>query len=107
MAVATSGDYRRYVEHQGRRYSHTIDPTTGRPVDHALASVTVLTPSATEADALATALSVLGLEAGFALAEARGQAALFIVRTPGGFRERETSAFGLHRAGGRATRPDR
>lgn len=93
MAVSTSGDYRDYFESAGRRYSHTIDPSTGRPVTHGLASVTVLRPTAAEADGIATALTVLGPEAGFALAESRGWAALFIERDGDGFRQRETTAF--------------
>jgi len=93
MAVSTSGDYRDYFETGGRRYSHTIDPSTGRPVTHGLASVTVLRPTAAEADGIATALTVLGPEAGYALAESQGWAALFIERDDDGFRQRETTAF--------------
>lgn len=93
MSVSTSGDYRDYFEAGGRRYGHTIDPATGRPVAHAVASVTVLRPLAAEADALATALSVLGVDAGWDLAEAQGWPALFIERTADGFRQRETTAF--------------
>jgi thiamine biosynthesis lipoprotein len=92
-AVSTSGDYRDYFESGGTRYSHTLDPESGRPVTHGLASVTVLRPTATEADGLATALDVLGPAAGFELAEREGWAALFIERIPGGFRQRETTAF--------------
>ncbi len=69
MAVATSGDYRNFFEHEGVRYSHTIDPETGRPVTHDLASVTIVHPSAALADAMATAVHVLGPEAGYELAE--------------------------------------
>jgi len=58
--VATSGDYRNYFEREGKRYSHTIDPKTGRPITHTLASVTVLHKSAMMADGLATAIMVLG-----------------------------------------------
>jgi thiamine biosynthesis lipoprotein len=93
MAVSTSGDYRDFFEAGGQRYSHTLDPRSGRPVTHSLASVTILRPTATEADGLATALSVLGPDEGFDLAESQGWAALFIQRTPDGFRERETTAF--------------
>ncbi len=94
VAAATSGDYRNYVEVDGRRYSHTIDPRTGRPVDHRLASVTVLHASAMWADGYATALDVLGPEAGFDLAERLGLPALFIVRGDGSFHARYTDAFG-------------
>lgn len=84
IALATSGDYRNFYQSGGRRYSHTIDPRTARPIAHALASVSVLHPEAVYADALATALNVLGPEAGYALAEREGLAALFIVRESGG-----------------------
>jgi thiamine biosynthesis lipoprotein len=93
MAVSTSGDYRDFFEANGARYSHTLDPRSGRPVSHGLASVTVLRPTALEADALATALMVLGPVEGLGLAERRGWAALFVERTPGGLRPRETTAF--------------
>lgn len=81
--VATSGDYRNFFEHDGVRYSHTIDPRTGRPVAHKLASVTVLAERAAVADALATALLVLGPDAGPALARQQDIAALFLVRKNG------------------------
>lgn len=100
MSVSTSGDYRDYIEMDGRRYGHTIDPATGRPVAPTLASVTVLRPLAAEADALATALTVLGPAAGRSLAEAQGWPALFIERTLDGYRQRETSAFARYVAGG-------
>lgn len=93
MAVSTSGDYRDFFEAEGQRYSHTLDPRTGRPVTHSLASVTILRPTATEADGLATALTVLGPDEGFDLAESQGWAALFIQRTADGFSQRETTAF--------------
>ena len=60
IGVATSGDYRNYFEREGKRYSHTIDPQTGKPITHKLASVTVLHKSAMMADGLATAIMVLG-----------------------------------------------
>ena len=95
VSVATSGDYRRFFEDAGRHYSHTIDPRTGWPVDHGLASVTVLHPECMVADALATALFVLGGEAGLAHAERRGLVALFIERAggEGGVEERMTAGF--------------
>ena len=92
-AMATSGDYRNYFEQDGIRYSHTIDPRTGRPVSHDLASVTVLHPSATLADAWATGLLVLGLDEGYATALENGLAAYFIVRGDEGFRETFTPGF--------------
>lgn len=91
-AMATSGDYRNYVERDGERWSHTIDPRTGRPITHGLASVTVLASTCTEADAWATALNVLGPEQGLALADARGLKAYFLVRSGGGFRAVQSAA---------------
>ena len=94
LALATSGDYRNYYEVDGRRISHTIDPRTGHPIEHALASVSVLHSDAVHADALATALDVLGPEAGYALAQREGLAAYFIVRREdGSFAPRATPAF--------------
>jgi len=68
-ALVTSGTYRRYFEQDGRRFSHTIDPKTGRPVDHSLLSVTVRDSTAWRADALATAMMVLGVEKSLQLLE--------------------------------------
>ena len=93
VSVATSGDYRRYFEHDGRRFAHTIDPRTGYPAAHALASVTVIHRDCMMADALSTALTVLGPEAGMAFAQRQALAARFLVRTPAGFRELTTPAF--------------
>lgn len=61
-ALATSGNYRNYYERGGRKYAHTIDPRTGRPVQHSLLSATVLAPDCATADAYATAFMVLGLD---------------------------------------------
>lgn len=80
QAIATSGDYRNYVEKDGRRYSHTIDPRTGRPIAHALASVSVIASSAMRADALATAIMVMGPEEGYRLAAREALAAQLIIR---------------------------
>jgi FAD:protein FMN transferase len=80
LTLATSGDYRNYFEEDGTRYSHTLDPRTGRPIEHRLASVTVAHDSNAWADAWATALMVLGDEAGMALAREEGLAVLMIVR---------------------------
>ena len=78
-AVATSGSYERYVEIDGRRYSHIIDPRTGIPVNNGLGSVSVIAPTATEADAYSTTLFVLGRQAGAAFLAARpGCTAVFI-----------------------------
>ncbi len=81
-AVATSGDYRNFFEVDGRRYSHTIDPRTGWPVQHELVSVTVIADNAMRADALATALSVLGVEDAIALAR-RESLAVYLVSQRG------------------------
>lgn len=79
-AVATSGDYRHFVEVRGRRLSHTIDPHRGAPLLASPASVTVVAPSCTAADAWATALMVLGHQEGSALARKCGIDALFLLR---------------------------
>lgn len=91
IAITTAGDYHDYFEKDGVRYSHTIDPTTGRPVAHRLASVTVVANDATYADGMDTALEVLGPESGFALAERLKIAAYFIVRADDGFTVRYTA----------------
>ena len=93
IAVATSGDYRNFFEDHGTRYSHTVDPRTGMPIVHALASVTVMDRSAMRADALATAFMVLGPDAGRKLALAHNIAALFIERNGSGFATLATPAF--------------
>jgi thiamine biosynthesis lipoprotein len=94
QSMATSGDYRIYFERDGRRYSHEIDPATGAPVTHRLASVSVVAADCAYADAMATALFVLGPDRGFALADARQLAAYFIVRNEDGtLVERVTPAF--------------
>lgn len=79
-SIATSGDYRRYRDNAGRRYAHTLDPRTGQPVDNGVASVTVVHDGCMQADALATALTVLGERDGLAYARRHDLAALFIVR---------------------------
>ena len=85
-ALSTSGDYRNFFEQDGKRYSHEIDPKTGAPVDRKLGSVTVVGEVGMVVDGLATALMVLGDQAGPALAEAQGLAAYFIVREDGEIR---------------------
>ena len=93
LSVATSGDYRNFFEFEGRRYSHTIDPRTGWSVTHNLASVTVLGESAAFADAMATAIMVLGPEAGLALAEREDIAADLLLRDGGAITEHMSSKF--------------
>jgi thiamine biosynthesis lipoprotein len=99
-AIATSGDYRFYVEHAGRRYAHAIDPATAAPVAHGLASVSVIAADAMRADALATALLVLGPERGMALAQRLDLAAHFIIRDPdGALRDQASPALRARAAG--------
>ncbi|NHZ40925.1 FAD:protein FMN transferase [Massilia aquatica] len=93
LAVATSGDYRRYFEHGGQRASHTLDPRSGAPIRNHVASVTVLHAECMAADALSTALSVLGPDEGLALAEKQQLAARFLLRHDGGLREVVSTAY--------------
>ena len=93
MAVATSGNYRNYYEQDGVRYSHTLDPSTLKPVTHNLASVTVVDASAARADALATALMVMGDEQGVAWATRHQVPAYFIMKQDQGFVARSTAGF--------------
>jgi thiamine biosynthesis lipoprotein len=92
-AVATSGDYRIYFEANGVRFSHIIDPATGKPINHKLVSVTVIHPSSMTADGLSTALMVMGMEKGIAFATENNLAALFISKTENGFDEQFTVKF--------------
>jgi thiamine biosynthesis lipoprotein len=81
-AVATSGDYHRFVTIGGKRYSHIVDPKSGHSSE-SLASVTVICPSATDADALSTAVTVMGKEKGLALIEQMpGVEVILITPTP-------------------------
>lgn len=92
-AIATSGDYRICFERDGHRYCHEIDPSTGRPMDNRLASVSVVAATGAEADALGK-LIVLGPEQAYAVAVARNLAAHFIVReADGSLRDSMTPAF--------------
>lgn len=81
-ALATSGDYRNFFEFEGRTYSHTIDPSTASPVDHHLAAVTVIADSCARADALATAILVMGPERGLAWAASQNVKAMLLSRSP-------------------------
>jgi FAD:protein FMN transferase len=92
FAVATSGDYRHYYARDGKRYSHTIDPRSGRPIEHDLASVAVVHEDAMYADAWGTAFNVLGAEAGFELAEKLGMSVMFIVDTDRQLQAKSTPA---------------
>jgi len=79
--LATSGDYRNYYEEAGVRYSHTINPFTGKPVQHKLTSVSVIRPTSAEADAMATMFMVMGTERGYKFAVEHKVAAYFIYRS--------------------------
>lgn len=92
-AVATSGDYRNYFEKDGQRFSHTIDPKTGYPITHNLASVTVIGESAAEVDALATAFLVMGADQAMQYAKSYNVAAYFIVKEQEGFVGKASDAF--------------
>lgn len=92
LAIATSGDYLRFFEQDGRRYSHTVDGRTGYPIEHALASVTVLHAECMAADAHATAIMVLGTEQGLAYAEQWQLPCLLVSRHQAGFSETMSSA---------------
>ncbi|WP_394150693.1 FAD:protein FMN transferase [Vibrio maritimus] len=93
MAIATSGDYRNYFEKEGVRYSHIIDPSTGKPINNKVVSVTVLDKSSMTADGLATGLMVLGEEKALQVAEQHSIPALIIVKTEDGFNEIASEAF--------------
>jgi thiamine biosynthesis lipoprotein len=86
-AIATSGDYRHWVELDGHSFSHSMDPARQAPLTDSLTAVSVIETSCMLADAWATALMVAGPQAGPALAQARGMDALFVLREGDGFRE--------------------
>ena len=91
--MATSGDYRNFFTEDGQRYAHTMDPATGRPVRHRLASATVLDPSCARADALATTLMVLGEEKAREFCRRHGIAAYLLIHQGEGTRAIMTDAF--------------
>jgi len=93
VGMTTSGDYRDFFEIDGRRYSHTIDPRTGRPVAHDLRAVTVIADDAMRADALATALLVMGPDQGMEYANAHELAALFVQGEAGAYTRSSSKAF--------------
>jgi thiamine biosynthesis lipoprotein len=98
-AIATSGTTKDFFEQDGRHYSHIIDPTTARPVEHPPMAVSVVADTAMEADAWATALVVLGSERGYSLAQARGLAALLVTASGATFDVRITDALRAHLLG--------
>ncbi|MCW8335151.1 FAD:protein FMN transferase [Vibrio paucivorans] len=93
MAIATSGDYRNYFERDGIRYSHIINPQTGKPIRNKVVSVTVLDKSSMTADGLATGIMVLGEEKGLEVANKHNIPALIIVKTKDGFLELTSEAY--------------
>ena len=101
LAVATSGDYRRYLEVGDARLAHTMDPRRGAPVNNAVASVTVLARTCMHADAWATALLVAGASEGLAMAQRMGLDVLFLLRRAEGLMEVGLGRFGSAADGSR------
>ncbi len=93
VAMATSGDYRNYFDLNGIRYSHTIDPTTGYPIKHNLASVTVISDSCMKADGLATAFMVMGPEKALQYATENHIAIFLLIKDGGHFTEKQSLEF--------------
>lgn len=93
MGMASSGDYRIYFEENGKRFSHEIDPKTGYPIQHHLASITVLAPTSMTADGLSTGLFVLGEDKALEVAEQHNIPVYLIIKTENGFETRISSAF--------------
>ncbi len=96
LGVATSGDYRNYFEKDGERFSHTIDPTTGKPIKHSLVSVTVLHPETMVADAYATAFMVMGADRSLGFAEANQLPIYLMIKTEDGYSYHHSSVFKSH-----------
>lgn len=97
-AISTSGEYRDYYERDGRRYSHTIDPRTARPLDREPGSIVVIASSTAQADAWATALNVLGPHDGLPLATQRHLPVLFIERKGNKWVSQGTPEFDRYRS---------
>lgn len=91
--LATAGDYRQYFEDNGKRFSHIIDPDNGMPINHKLASVTVIHPSCMTADGLSTAIMLMGPEKGLAFAKKQGLPAYLVIKTDDGFETVYTEQF--------------
>jgi thiamine biosynthesis lipoprotein len=81
-ALATSGTYQQFFEHEGKRYAHVLDARTGKPVEHSTTSVSVSAPTCVSADGWATALLILGPQEGAKLAEKHGVSAIFLTEQP-------------------------
>ena len=98
QSVVTSGNYRKYYEHDGVRYSHTLNPSTGQPVNHSLLSVSVISRHSWYADAMATAFMVMGLDQSLQFIQQHPdnpdiQAVFFIYNDHGQYRTHATQAF--------------
>jgi len=93
ISIATSGDYLSYREIDGKRYSHLLDPSTGKPIIHNLASVSVLHDNCSIADAYATAINVMGPEIGYNFAFEKELPIFMIVRENNMFVEKYTTQF--------------
>ncbi len=93
LSMATSGDYWNYFEENGIRYSHTIDPATGKPITHNLASVTVVANTCAESDAFATAIDVMGPEEGLQFAKDNELKVYYIVKDKNKFNSFYTTQF--------------
>jgi thiamine biosynthesis lipoprotein len=93
LSMATSGDYWNYFEENGQRYSHTINPKTGKPITHNLASITVISPSCMLADAYATAIDVMGPTKGMIFANRNKLNAYFITKEKDKFKTSFTEGF--------------
>jgi thiamine biosynthesis lipoprotein len=96
VAIATSGPYRNFVVREGKRLSHVVDPRSGAPVASELISVSVIAPSAMQADGWATALLVAGSDAGWEIAKREQLAAFFLSGRDGEWRRRATQRFEAH-----------
>ena len=92
ISVATSGDYRNFIEQNGKRFSHTISPKTGKPVVNNLASVTVLATTCIEADGYATAIMSMGYEKGLEMSEKLNLPVIFFLHNNGNFDLKTSSA---------------
>lgn len=92
-AVSTAGSYRNYFELDGRRYSHIIDPRTGKPITHRLVSATVISDTALEADGWDTALMVMGTKEAMEFAEKNHLAVYLVTKTDRGFTAHYSAAF--------------
>ena len=95
LAVATSGDYRRFMRLGNARVAHTMDSRQARPVQNDVASVSVLAPECMDADAWATALLVAGPGDGLVMAQRLGLEALWLLRREGALVEMGLGRFGV------------